>query len=552
MIEKSSALPVWDELEEERARVAADWEKRKLEIEGLPLPKNIGELVDVAADRFGENPAWNFFETGQVLTFNEVASLSRKAASALLTAGARPGTRIAVMVGNGPNYLGTWLGAARIGATIVPVNGRYTSRELEHVISKSGSKLLIVDAANLAVYEQLPETNRPIGRHDVFVCGDLPGYRNWLQLVEESSGVPVVSDADADDVMSIQFTSGTTGFPKGCMLPQRFWLNAAVGVSNSNDLEIERFLCNQMLFYLDGQYNAIICLYRGTTFFCCSKPSAAKFLDWIKEYRINEVFMFDALYKKAEPSPNDRENELKLVHIFGFNPKLHQELEARFGAPARESFGMSEYAPALIMPLAADCMIGSASCGLAAPNTRLRIVDDFDEDVASGDVGELLIQSPGLMTGYAGDEEASHGALKGGWLHTGDLFRRDQHGYHYLVGRKKDMVRRNAENVACVEVESVLRMHPAVAEAAVVAVPDDVVGEEIKAYVLATAGAPPEPEELLAFCGQHLAKFKIPRYIQFVDSFSITESSRVEKKKLVSGVTDLRAGSYDATMRRWL
>lgn len=552
MNETSTARPQRDELEEERARVAADWEVRKRLIEGLALPNSIGELVDAAAERFGDRPAWNFFETGQVLTFKEVAALSLKAANALLSVRARRGSRIAVMVGNSPNYLGTWLGAARIGATVVPVNGRYTPRELEHVILKSGAELLVIDAGNLKVYQELSETNRQIGAEQVFVCGDAPGYRNWLRMVAENAGTPVASNANADDLMSIQFTSGTTGFPKGCMLPQRYWLNAAVVTSNSNDLQIERFLCNQMLFYLDGQFNAIASLYRGTTFFCCANPSAAKFLGWIKKYGINELFMFDALYKKTAPSPGDRHNDLKLVHIFGFNPKLHADLEVRFDAPARESYGMSEFAPALIMPSDAGCMVGSASCGLTAPNTRLRIVDDFNEDVFPGEIGELLIQSPGMMRGYAGDEETSREVLRDGWLHTGDLFRRDEHGYHYLVGRKKDMVRRNAENVACMEVESILRMHPGVLEAAVVGVPDDIVGEEIKAYILPAGGVAPEPEQLLAFCSQHLAKFKIPRFIQFVDLFSITESSRVEKKKLLIGVADLRAGAYDATTRQWL
>lgn len=534
--------------------VAHNWEVRRKDIEQLPIPSNIAELVDNSAREFGDRQAWNFFENGETLTFTEVAVLSRKTAAALTSVGARKGTRVALMLPNGATFLGTWLGLARIGAVAVPINDRYTAREVQHVLTKSEADVLIIDSLNLETFNAIPDTERHVGPGNVFVSGQgaASNPQHWESIVASSRLEDCPSTTVGwEDTVSIQFTSGTTGFPKGCILPQRYWLNAAVSVTHTNDLEIDRFLCNQRLFYLDGQFNAMVCLYRGTTFYCSAKPSAAKFFGWVKDYKINEVFYFDPLFK-APPSENDANNELKLLHIFGFNPGRHADLENRYAAPARESFGMSELAPALIMPLDAGAMVGSGSCGLPAPHTELRIVSDAGEPVELGQPGELLIKSQGMMTGYVGEPEATQETLEDGWLHTGDLFKQDTNGFFYLVGRKKDMVRRNSENVACIEVESVLRLHPQITEAAVVAVPDSDVGEEIKAYLLPDGSELPDPEDIRAFCAIHLAKFKIPRFITFVDAFSLTESSRVEKKKLTNGKSDLRAGSYDAQTKEWI
>ena len=182
------------------------------------------------------------------------------------------------------------------------------------------------------------------------------------------------------------------------------------------------------------------------------------------------------------------------------------------------------------------------------------ILDDKNQPVKPGDVGELLVRGPGMMLGYYGKPKANAETFFGDWIRTGVLFRQDEAGYFYIVGRKKDMVRRNAENIACREVEEVLRALDAVKEAAVVAVPDDRVGEEVKAYIQLQDGYTQDmasPDIILAHCQERLAVFKLPRYIEYRSSFPMTDSARVEKTKVISESTDLRSNSYDRVDDVW-
>jgi crotonobetaine/carnitine-CoA ligase len=246
---------------------------------------------------------------------------------------------------------------------------------------------------------------------------------------------------------------------------------------------------------------------------------------------------------------------LRLIHIFGFAPANHAALERRYGAIARESYGMSECAPILIMPLDAEVMVGSGSCGLHAPLTELKIVGEDGKQVAQGDIGELLIKSPSMLRGYYGDGIATTQTIEDGWLKTGDLFRQDEEGFFYIVGRKKDMVRRNSENISCREVEEVIRQIPGVLEAAMVPVKDSMVGEEPKVYIQLQDGfsaANVTPKVIVDFCLKQLAPFKTPRYIEYVKEFPLTESARVSKKAMIANVKDLRVGSFDVREETWI
>lgn len=530
-------------LESTPQELARRWNQQRGEIEGIEMPRNIRALVEAAARLHGDRKAWDFFEADEATTFTEVAESAAKAANALRAVGVRKGSVVAVMLPNSVLFLATWLGLAYLGAVIAPVNGRYTAREVEHVLRVSGATKLIVGPR----HDELSGALDPsvLAHVDLLDGGDGRSGPWAASVAASDPSFAPVDDVSSSDVSSVQFTSGTSGFPKGCLLTHGSWIYSATVFANYAGHSIERFLCNQHLFYLDGQFNTLVNLYRGTTTYYCSTPSVAKFDSWLRKYRIQSAFYFDPLFA-AEPQGAPEDYDLRILHIAGFNKKRHQDLQDRYpGSIVRETFGMSEYAPSLVMPLDADALNGSGSCGLPAPHTRLRIVDEQGYDVVPGATGELLVQGPGMMLGYANNPEATADCIRDGWLHTGDLFRQDEHGFFYIVGRSKDMVRRNAENVACAEVETVLRLHPGVREAAVVPVPDETVGEEIKAYIQ-PAGPPVDPQDIVDFCAGHLAKFKVPRYIAFVDTFPMTESARVEKKKLVYGVDDLTAGAYDA------
>src|SRR5579862_1846408 len=531
-----------------KAEVVQGWTETRARIEAMPLLANVGALVDRAAALFGDRIAWHFFERNERLSFRDAQALSLRAAGLFRERGVGRGDSVGVMVENGPAYLGAWLGLARLGAAIVPINPRYTPRELQYVLKASRALFLVIDADLLPRFDEIAATlEAPFTGQVLVVGGTDPGV-DWAAALAKAAPLRTGDDqAGADDIMNIQYTSGTTGFPKGCMVPQRLWLNAALTWGEYLRVPVGNVICNQRLFYQDGQFNAMMCLYKGSTYYICSRPSAANFSKWLFDFKINDCFYFDPLFK-VEPGIHDAESALNLITIFGFSAENHALLERRYGAIAREAYGMSEFAPSLIMPLDADVMVGSASCGLVAPFTEAKVVDDAGAVVPNGEVGELCVRSHAMMTGYFGDPVATSETIVEGWLKTGDLFRQDEHGFFYIVGRKKDMVRRNAENIACREVEEVVRMMPEILEVAMVPVKDATVGEEPKIYVQLRAGETREsvpPERILAFCAEYLAPFKLPRYIAYVPAFTMTDSARVEKKTLIAGVADLRANSFD-------
>ena len=224
-----------------------------------------------------------------------------------------------------------------------------------------------------------------------------------------------------DDLVNIQYTSGTTGFPKGCMLTHRFWMLSSKLLNDDLPFPLQNVIYNQNFFYMDGPFLACVCLFAGATFHFVSRPSVSKFLGWVRRYSIEYCFFFEALYKEAEKQ-SDADNSLKFVHTFGFNRSNHADLERRFQMIAREAFGMTECGGALAMPYDAEQMIGSGSCGVPTRCREVMIVDDESQAVKVGEVGELLVRGPGMMLGYYRNPAANAETFLGDWLRTGDLF----------------------------------------------------------------------------------------------------------------------------------
>ncbi|MBN9547742.1 MAG: long-chain fatty acid--CoA ligase, partial [Alphaproteobacteria bacterium] len=222
---------------------------------------------------------------------------------------------------------------------------------------------------------------------------------------------------------------------------------------------------------------------------------------------------------------------------------------------AREAFGMTEVGPAMFAPIERSDKVGSGSCGVPCPFRQCRIVDEAGDPVPQGAIGELQISGPGIMLGYYNNPEATAEVLRDGWFSTGDLFRQDEDGFFYIVGRKKDMIRRSAENIAAREVETVLAAAPGVAEVAVVGVPDPLRGEEVKAYLKLKEGQGPDQallDSVIATAQAGLAAFKVPRFYAFVADFPRTASLKISKPQLKARDTDPRAGSYDRTVGAWI
>ncbi len=355
-------------------------------------------------------------------------------------------------------------------------------------------------------------------------------------------------DLSLDDLINIQYTSGTTGFPKGCILTHEYWLTIGKTVSeymNSDDI----FLSVTPFYYMDPQWELVSCLIVGGTMVLTRSYSPAGYMDLVRKHQATVSWATMAPWiLKQEPSELDRQHKLRFLMVGGFPPDLHRPFEERFNVIAREAFGMTEIGPGLCVPPEDTNMTGSGSVGLPFESRQVRIMDDNNRDVARGEIGELWISGPGMFKGYYNKPEANAAAFDGEWFKTGDLFRQDENGYYYIVGRKKDMIRRSGDNISASELEDVLTSHPGIMSAAAVPVPDIDRGEEVKVYIVLKEETTPDnlpPEEIITFCRERLASFKIPRYIEYRKEFSLTGSGKIQKHVLLTEKANLAAGCYD-------
>ncbi len=557
--------PVWADLYVTRL-AALDVEARHREMERFTFPRNIGTLLREAAAETPDALAWNFFESGETITYAALDLSVDRMAVALGSFGVSKGMKVGVMLPNCPEMPTVWLALARIGAVMVPVNLRYTGRELAYVLGDAGAEVLIIHDSCGQQYREAAEVAEPgrfPGAERVLRMAGKPGQQTLLpaaatRLDSLVAGVPQGArhpgpEPAHDDLMNIQYTSGTTGFPKGCMLTQRYWLGAGFVNGFRDARRFQRVLASTPFFYMDPQWLLLLCFYHRGTLFVAKRQSASRFAGWLREYRIHFCLFPEIVFKQPE-TPDDGKTELRRANIYGHRKEINATLRKRFNAPAMEAFGMTEVGPGLYVPLDALHMVGSGSCGIPAPFRQARVVDEAGHDVARGEIGELVLKGPGMMLGYHNRPEANRDSFFGEWFRTGDLFRQDAEGYFYIVGRLKDMVRRAGENIAAREVETVLRNMDEIEEVAVVPVPDELRGEEVKAYVLPAAGAIGDDDlvdRIVKHCEANLAAFKIPRYIAFVDDIPRTASQKVAKTALTAGIADLRLGAFDRVEGYW-
>jgi carnitine-CoA ligase len=270
--------------------------------------------------------------------------------------------------------------------------------------------------------------------------------------------------------------------------------------------------------------------------------SVSRFWDVVREHDVTRLFglaSIPSLLLKAPADPRDREHRIQFALQIGVPTANQAELHERWGFPWIEGYGLTETGLVVGMPLEhGPEMTGSGSIGIPCPEVEVRICDDEGSETATNEPGEITLKAPGLLLRYWNRPDATAEVFKDGWFHTGDIGRRDERGFLFFMGRKKDIIRRSGENVAAVEVEELLRSHAAILEAAVVPVADELRGEEVKAYVALVEDGGQEklpPREIVEFCAQRLAKHKVPRYIEYrIEPFPRTPSMRVKKSDLLA------------------
>ena len=526
-------------------------------METLKLPwVSLGHVLEHAATECPDAPLLIY--EGDRLTYAEVDRRVNQIANLFRALGLSHGDRVSVMLPNGFDFPTIWLAIAKTGLIMVPTNIQYQMHDLEYILSDSKASCMILHADFVPQLEKVKE--RVPTLKQILVVGGAPaGYESFEeQWTSQADGYTIRGVTDKDPI-NIQYTSGTTGFPKGCILPHRYWM--VVGRLKSQSFGFRPTDVNfnaQPFYYMDPQTHLATCLMAGMSLVLVPRFSVSGFWRTIVE---NDVSFFYCLgtmplmLLNREPDELEKQHRLRFVSCSGIPKDLHETIEKRFGCPWREIYGSTESGTDLFVPLEDSQSVGTGSLGRPVSTKEAKILDEEGNGIPDGEVGELALRGEPMMLGYWGKPEATAEKLRDGWLHTGDLFYKDEEGRFHIVGRSKDMIRRAGENISASEVEGVLAQHPKVKVSAVLPVPDRIRGEEPKAYVVLTDGETVNslsPQELIEFAKIRLAAFKIPRYVEYVESLPMTPSERVAKNRLIEAKDDLRRDSYDAAKGAWV
>lgn len=491
---------------------------------------------------------------GERRTYGELNAAISKFASGLRSIGIQKGDHIALLLGNSPYFVIGLYGALRAGATVIPINPIYTPDEISYILNNGDVKAVIGLDLLIPLFVKM-EALLPNVEH-VIVCETPQGKEQGISLTGKmKSFTELLLSGDAhyegpeladDDVAVILYTSGTTGKPKGAMLTHRNLYSNAQDTANYLKINGEdRVIAALPMFHvfcLTVALNAP--LMNGGTVLIVPKFSPAKIFQIAREEKAT-IFagvptMYNFLYQHEEGKAEDLQT-LRLCISGGASMPvaLLKNFEQKFKVIVSEGYGLSEASPVTCFnPL--DRPRKPGSIGTSIMNVENKVVNEFGEEVPVGEVGELVVRGPNVMKGYYKMPEETAHTIRNGWLYTGDLAKMDEEGYFYIVDRKKDMIIVGGYNVYPREVEEVLYSHPDVVEAAVIGVPDPNFGEAVKCFVVSRNLNLTE-EQLIEYCREHLAKYKVPSSIEFLEELPKNTTGKILRRALKEQLTSTEA-----------
>jgi long-chain acyl-CoA synthetase len=546
---------------------------RTLDYPHVPLH----QMLSDAARKFPEKTATIFGAPvplfGRVdarLTYRQLNELVDRFAAGLQKLGVRKGDRIALYMVNCPQYVIAYYGTLRAGGVVVPCNPLYVARELEHQLNDAGATIMVclslfypvvksirantnlqhVIVTNIKEYFAPPLatlftlTKEKKGGHRVSIEGDPRSY--WFQdLINEAPLAPSPVDIGPDDTACLLYTGGTTGIPKGAQLTNsnliangiqtRWWFHMV-------EEGKETLMAALPLSHSYGMTTAMnLAVYIGAAMILIPNPRELEAL--MMAVDIHKPTIFPAvplMYVAFNNYPDIGKYNVRSIRtcISGAAPlpvEVQETFQRLTGGRLVEGYGLTEASPVThCNPIEGEGKIGTI--GLPFPDTDCRIVDldTGEREIPPGEIGELCIRGPQVMKGYWNMPTETANVLRGGWLYTGDIARMDEDGYFQIIDRKKDMIlAAGGLNVYPREVEEVLYEHPKVKEAAVVGIPVSPLDERVKAYIVLKEGQTATAEEIIAFCRENLAPYKVPRFVEFRSDLPKTMVGKVLRRALV-------------------
>lgn len=471
-------------------------------------------------------------DTGRSLTYEQLFSESCKMAEVLHSKfEVRQGDRITCLSVNELEVLVLFFAAARLGASLVPINYRLTLREVDYLVKDSSPKLFVYHPEYSTIAEQLSSLVQRVA---------LVGDGSLQTLIAQETHLYTDFQAEESTTALIIYTSGTTGAPKGAMLSHAmlFW-NSINTSLRLNIVQSDSAVIFLPLFHTGG-WNVLTTpfLHRGAKIVLIKKFEPDLVLSLVEKSQSTLLFGVPTTMQMMSQTENFKKTSFAKIRyaIVGGEPMPLEAIRLWHdrGVSIRQGYGLTEFGPNVFSLNEEDAIRKMGSIGFPNFYIEVKILTATGEIAKPGEVGELLLRGPMCMTGYWHNSKATEETIQDGWLATGDLVRFDDEGFFYVVGRKKEMYKSGGENVYPAEIEKTIYELPQILEAAVIGVPDEKWGEVGKAFVVLKPGQSMNDFEIQEHCRRNLAKFKVPKYIQFLSSLPKGDSGKILKRQLVS------------------
>lgn len=523
--------------------------------------KNVRDVIELKAKQFADKECIVFEDRqGYVIryTYAQFDEMVNKYANILLKKGICKGDKVMVHMLNSPEYLFSWFACAKIGAVMIPTNVLAGAFEMEYFLQFSEAVAIVTEPAYMEMFTGLLKTCKSV--KNIFLARTSPRYPNQKLyenttviadlLKDTPADVPETEIHNEDDLMWL-FTSGTTSRPKAVQLTHANAVFAGIfGAQAWKVTSSDRHFIVLPLFHVNGQFISVMpTLTAGATLIMAEQFSASRYMTQARRHKATTTSLVAATVKmilNQPPTEDDARNDLRIVmYAIAIPDEKWIEFENRFDVKLCDLWGMTETLGATTLnPI--DGVMKRNCIGMPRMENAVKVVDEEGNEVSPGTVGEIVVKGvPGrtLMKSYYNNPEATAETIRDGWLHTGDNAYMDEEGYFHFVDRKKDMIKRGGENVAATEVEYVISLHPKVKEVAVIGVPDPIRDEAIMAVIILKPGEACAEKEIIDWCAEKLAKFKVPSFVKFKDDFPRTSIGKIQKNVLRKEEMEAMEGS---------
>lgn len=514
---------------------------------------NLREFIESKVEKNPSKP-FLYFEK-EVISYEAFDQKINQAANGFFELGTKKGDRVALMISNRPEFLYAWFGLAKIGAVMVPINTDFKEAEAGYIVNHSEAVGLIVNKEFLSIAQAIKKaslTLKWIACVDQLSEDGAISFSQFFQIMDKTLKAISLKD---EDLAQIIYTSGTTGFPKGVIHVQKdFTLTGEAFTLCAGVTPEDRLMAILPLFHVNAEYYSTMGALAGeASLILIPKFSASTFWDQAVLYGATEFNFIGAVGRILCARPEDEfrpEHKIRTAYGAPITPDVYEAFRQRFQIQnVIDGYGLTEVPRVSQNPIGGRVKMKSMGLPAKHPDPNLnfaevKVVDEQGRELGTGETGELIVRSPVMMKGYFKDEGKTRETIRGGWVYTGDYVYKDEDGYLFFIDRKKDIIRRKGENISATEVELALMANENILEAAVLAVPSALGEDEVLACIVPKENKAISPEEVIDWCKEQMARFKVPRYVQFRSSLPKTPTQRVAKY-ILKQETNLIPSSYD-------